>query len=273
LHDNCNCFIIIFLHSWFLSFLLGNFLTYRLLTPTDRLAYKKGYESFKISANIVHLLLSAIGLFVVTKSELFDGFLSFYSAVVYWMLIGREAVLKMNGSNIRGWWFAHHFISLSLSTVMIIWDKGNGYHSVRKAILYFYLYIGSVQILQYRYQMSRLYALRSLSRVDPMETTNELSQNLIHHNLFFLLPFLLVAYGAEFYLAHLIWANCQFSMASCLIAGMYFTLATGNTLTTCYTYYRKIVSKSNKTEGKKVLLVRQFTQSTENLNDLFKKEE
>lgn len=256
-------------HSWLLLFLLGNHLTYKLITPADQLAYKKDYENLKITVTIIHLILSAIGLLLIKKSPVFyDGLIPLYSVIAYWIMIGRETVLKMNGSNIRGWWFAHHIISMILCAVMIIWDKRmeGGYQHIRTSIFSFYLYIGSVQVLQYRYQMNRLYALRSLSRVDPMETTNELSQNLIHHNLLYLLPCLLVAYVTEFYLAYLIWSKRN-GPASITISFLYFTLATGNTLTTCYTYYRKIFGNKRNAEetGRKILLVRQFTQSTEDL--------
>lgn len=250
-------------------FLLGNHLTYKLITPADQLAYKKDYEHLKITVTIIHLILSAIGLLLIKKSPVFyDGLIPLYSVIAYWIMIGRETVLKMNGSNIRGWWFAHHIISMLLCAVMIIWDKRGDYQQIRTPLFLFYLYIGSVQVLQYRYQMNRLYALRSLSRVDPMETTNELSQNLIHHNLLYLLLWLLIAYVAEFYLAHLIWSKRN-GPASIAISLLYFTLATGNTLTTCYTYYRKIFgNRRNKEEesGKKILLVRQFTRSAEDLS-------
>lgn len=254
---------------------MGNHLTYKLLTSSDQLAYKKEYEQFKISVTIGHLILSIIGLIGLTGrislSNYYDGLIPLYAVVTYWMMIGREAVLKMNGSNIRGWWFAHHLISTILSAIMIIWDKSpsGGYHQVRNSLFIFYFYIGAVQVLQYRYQMNRLYALRSLSRVNPMETTNELSQNLINLNLLFLLPFLLIAYAAEFYLSFLIWKNRD-GPVSTSISLLYFTLAAGNTLTTCYTYYRKICShKSDREEDeheRKNLLVRQFTKSNEDLS-------
>lgn len=266
--------------SWLLSILLGNHLCYNLLTSSDQLAYKKEYEHFKISVTIGHLILSGVGLLALNSrfggTFYCDGLVPLYAAVTYWMMIGREAVLKMNGSNIRGWWMAHHLISTLLSAMMIIWDKSRtgGYPQVRLSLFMFYFYIGAVQVLQYRYQMNRLYALRSLSRVDPMETTNELSQNLIHHNLFFLLPFLLIAYMSEFYLSYLIWKN-RSGPVSVIISLLYCTLATGNTLTTCYTYYRKLFNKSEGGEisNRKNLLMRQFTKSTDDLiNENNKKE-
>lgn len=263
-----------------MTILLGNHLSYKLLTSSDQLAYKKEYEHFKISVTIGHLILSAIGLFALNSKQrgafYYDGLVPLYAVVTYGMMIGREAVLKQNGSNIRGWWFAHHLISTFLSALMIIWDKnskGCGYPEVRGPLFLFYVYIGVVQVLQYRYQMNRLYALRSLSRVNPMETTNELSQNLIHHNLLFLLPFLLLAYLAEFYLSLLIWQH-RSGPVSVSIAALYFTLATGNTLTTCYTYYRKMmVGKNEAAErveeevNRKNLLMRQFTKSNEDLTN------
>lgn len=269
--------------SWLLRFVLGNHLTYKLLTTKDQVAYKKEYEQFKITLTIGHLILSALGLILFKKpSPFFDGLVPLYSTIGYWSMIGREAVLKMNGSNIRGWWLAHHLISMILSGIMIIWDKKHsGYPQLRSALFLFYLYIGSVQVLQYRYQMNRLYALRSLSRVNPMETTNELSQNLINHDLLFLLPFLLVAYLAEFYLAHLIW-SLRSGPVCLTISALYFTLATGNTLTTCYTYHKKLCKQTttnhcdgnkddddeddNRNGLKKVLLMRQFTKSSEDLS-------
>ena len=167
-------------------------MTYKLLTSKDQLAYKKEYEQFKISVTIGHLVLSNSRF---QSTFYFDELVPLYAVITYWMMIGREAVLKMNGSNIRGWWFAHHLISTILSALMILWDKssssspGGSYLNVRSHLFLFYLYIGVVQVLQYRYQMNRLYALRSLSRVNLMETTNELSQNLIHYNLLFISDF------------------------------------------------------------------------------------
>ena len=256
-------------------------MTYKLLTSKDQLAYKKEYEQFKISVTIGHLVLSTIGWILLNSrfqsTFYFDELVPLYAVITYWMMIGREAVLKMNGSNIRGWWFAHHLISTILSALMILWDKssssspspGGGYLNVRSHLFLFYLYIGVVQVLQYRYQMNRLYALRSLSRVNLMETTNELSQNLIHHNLLFLLPFLIFAYAAEFYLSYQI-LMIRSGPVTVAISFLYFTLATGNALTTCYTYYRKMCSRNVGWEGgeknrKKNLLVRQFTQSNEDL--------
>lgn len=51
-----------------------------------------------------------------------------------------------------------------------------------------------LQMLQYQYQMRRLYALRAMSRVAPMQTTTESSTVHVMTSLAFLLPFLIVSY-------------------------------------------------------------------------------
>lgn len=263
---------------WLLWGLFGGQLAHRLFTPAHQIAYKQEYERFKIIVTCGHLGLSIVlGIAILWKwpdfPVIYDSAVPLYGMIAYWIMIGREAVLKMNGSNIRGWWFAHHILSMILSAFMILWDKATAeYFRVRRWLFLFYIYIGAVQVLQYRYQLNRLYALRSLSRIDPMEITNELAQNVIHHNLLFLLPFLLVAYAAEFALALLIYASnpeCG-CWISCLIAALYFTLASGNTLTTGYTYYRKLMKcriddNDRGCRKRHILIVRQFTQSTEDL--------
>lgn len=203
--------------------------------------------------------------------------LSLYSAIAYWMMLGREAVLRMNGSNIRGWWFAHHILGMMLSAAMITWNKQKFiYVPVRRLLFIFYLYLGLVQLLQYRYQMNRLYVLRALSRIDPMETTNELAQNNIHYKLLFLLPFLVGAYGMQFYLAACVWMARPRTVSSVAVALLYLVLGSGNMITTCYTYYRKLIhvrdrgrreERCHGREGERCSqLIRRFSRSTENLH-------
>lgn len=62
--------------------------------------------------------------------------------------------------------------------------------SIRTELLYFGLYLSGVQLLQYKLQVNRLYTLRALSRVDPMETTTDAENLHVPSGLVFLLPFL-----------------------------------------------------------------------------------
>jgi hypothetical protein len=118
--------------------------------------------------------------------------------------------------------------------------------------------------------MSRLYALRSLSRIDPMETTNELGQVLIHHNLLFLLPWLVVAYAWEFYLA---WRIGWGMRGGALIGVLYLALAAGNTWTTLYTYHNKLwAARPESGEKERFLLTRHLAQSCEELSSSAKTE-
>lgn len=75
---------------------------------------------------------------------------------------------------------------------MLIWPAGSCFPKFRTQLLVFCSYVASVQFLQYRYQMSRLYTLRALSKVGPMETTTESAQVHVRTTLAFLLPFLII---------------------------------------------------------------------------------
>jgi hypothetical protein len=55
-------------------------------------------------------------------------------------------------------------------------------------------------MLQYQYQMKRLYALRAMSRVALMQTTTESAAVHVMTSLAFLLPFLLISYVPILYL-------------------------------------------------------------------------
>lgn len=102
----------------------------------------------------------------------------------------REHILVVNGSNIRPWWIIHHYLSIFLAGTLLIWPFGPTYMSIRTELLYFGLYLSGVQLLQYKLQVSRLYTLRALSRVDPMETTTDAENLHLTSGLVFLLPFL-----------------------------------------------------------------------------------
>lgn len=239
--------------------MLGGQLTYYLLGAQARLAYKHNYELFKIRATLGHLVASALALAGTAGARadaaslgtlaLVDGLLACYSAVAYWMMLGRESVLRMNGSNIRGWWFLHHGLGMAMSGMLVVMHKDAAWHGrgadgtgtalpLRVRMIVFYIYLCLVQYFQFRYQQSRLYALRALSRISPMETTNELAQNAIHHRLMFLLPWLLAAYAMQFALA-VSFVRGAARADRCVVGLLLLVMAVGNCATTLYTIYNK----------------------------------
>jgi len=230
--------------------MLGGQLTYYLLSTQARLAYKQNYELFKIHATLGHLIASLTALAMSQRwpeeatspisFALVDGLLAFYSAVAYWMMLGRESVLRMNGSNIRGWWFLHHCLGVCMSGLLIVMRKDEMWYGgalpLRVRMILFYIYLCAVQYFQFRYQQSRLYALRALGRIGAMETTNELAQNAIHHRLLFLVPWLLVAYAMQFALAT---AFARGRGDARLVGVLLVVMGVGNCATTVYTVHNK----------------------------------
>jgi hypothetical protein len=169
---------------------------------------------------------------------------------------GVLALADKSASRLHGYW---HWA---------VWDNANGQGQeglmlrlsacpLRFKMLFFYAYLSVVQLLQFRYQMSRLYALRALSRVHPMETTNELGQqNVIHHRgLGFLLPWLGGAYVLEFALGWTwLWMGAGRSgedvhWEATVVGVLMLVMAVGNTLTTLYTFFRKMKPSPFQIDG------------------------
>lgn len=48
---------------------------------------------------------------------------------------------QVNGSRMKGWWRAHHFISTVLAGVMLIWPVGQCYDDFRTQFMVFNVYI------------------------------------------------------------------------------------------------------------------------------------
>lgn len=161
-----------------------------MLPDRERLQYKASYERFKLGGTVAHLLLSLVLLFVRDRPWL-DALSNFHLLYTYGSLTLREQVLRMNGSTLQLWWIAHHHLCILLSGCLLLWPAGPSYLALRGPLLYFMVYVAALQILQYRYQMRRLYTLRALSRVGPMQTTTESASVHISSGLAHLLPFIL----------------------------------------------------------------------------------
>ncbi|KAJ3179117.1 hypothetical protein HDU87_003073 [Geranomyces variabilis] len=136
-----------------------------------RLAYKHEYEVFKLRFTLIFMFLSTCAL-LVTSSRLLDAVFGFTYLYYYATCVLREHILLVNGSRIRTWWFVHHYISIALAGVVLIWPASPLYHSFRTHFFAFSLYISAMQFLQYRYQRSRLYVLVALDRARPMDTVS-----------------------------------------------------------------------------------------------------
>lgn len=110
-----------------------------ILNRTDKVRYKDDYEKFK-------LILNAIGLVMAILNLLFNNRaleLSFIFLLVWYncTLTIRESILKVNGSRIKGWWRAHHFISTVCAGVLLVWPQGEPWQLFRHKFMYFSAFI------------------------------------------------------------------------------------------------------------------------------------
>lgn len=164
-----------------------------ILPDRERLLYKASYERFKVFATVTHLLLSLI-LLLIRDHPWLDAASNFFLLYAYSTMTLREHILRLNGSAMQAWWIWHHYLCVVLAGVLVVWPHGATYYRMRNHLLLFMVYIAAVQILQYRYQMGRLYTLRAISRVGPMQTTTDSASVHIFNSLGFLLPFLLLGH-------------------------------------------------------------------------------
>ena len=85
----------------------------------------------------------------------------FYNMHIIWYyctLTIRERILKINGSNIRKWWFAHHMLSVINSAILLTWSyDSQSYKSFRPYMMSFSLYLACVSFMQFYYQKGCLY--------------------------------------------------------------------------------------------------------------------
>lgn len=247
-----------------LSAALGNMpSTYWMMPQADRLRYKASYESFKVFATISHLLLSLILLFIKSKIWL-DGFGNFILLYSYSTVALREHILRLNGSAMHSWWLMHHYLCAILAAVLLVWPACEEYYMIRRELLLFMVYIAAVQILQYRYQMNRLYTLRALSKVGPMQVTTESGSAHVYNSLGFLLPFIVLGHFSQLgigwkFLKMFFNGKIFSSDWQIFVMGILFiTIACGNIGTTLLTLWKKW--KNRKSVG-------EFGQDTDHHSD------
>lgn len=167
----------------------------------------------------------------------------------YCTLTIRESILKVNGSRIKGWWRAHHFISTVCAGVLLIWPQGEPWQLFRTQFMYFNAYISMVQFLQFRYQRGVLYRLKALGERHDMDITIEGFHSWMWRGLTFLLPFLFVGYIFQAYNSYALWklsAHPDAPWQVLCLSILFFVLFVGNTLTTLWIIPEKIMSRVNE---------------------------
>lgn len=154
----------------FVELFLGS-INVRFVRKTERLAFKAEYERLKQRLAPMFVAL-CIGCLVLEEYRWLHMILQLALTTYYATLAIRENILRVNGSNIKPWWVLHHYLTMMQGVLLLTWPNNATYASFRTRLHYYGLYNAVLQIFQTRYQMARLYALRSLGKAGEMDVAS-----------------------------------------------------------------------------------------------------
>lgn len=153
--------------GFYVELFLGT-LNVRFMRKKDRLAFKTEYEKLKLKV-APGLVIIAILCLVYEENRWVHMVLQLCLAWYYATLAVRENILRLNGSNIKAWWIIHHYFTMAQCVFLLTWPNNASYARSRRNLHLFGFYNAVLQIFQTRYQMARLYALRSLGMASEMD--------------------------------------------------------------------------------------------------------
>jgi len=224
----------------YLRAILGN-VNCSILDKSEKYKYKEDYEQFKLIVNLIGGILAVFNYFMDYRA--LDLVFMFLIVWYYCTLTIRESILIVNGSRIKGWWRLHHFVSTVVGGVLLVWPDGTAYREFRNQHMLFFVYIASLQYLQYLYQKGILYRLRSLGERRDMDITIDGFHSWMWKGLGFLLPFLYVGYFLQLYNAYTLYQLMQTHTVGWQVpslALLFLVLGVGNITTTSMTIPKKI---------------------------------
>lgn len=228
----------------YLKVILGN-VSVALIKDEEKLRYKEEYERFKLIVACIILILSVVNITVFYRVT--ASILHFLQVWYYCTLTIRESILVINGSRIKGWWRAHHFLATIQAGVIIVWPDGEIYGQFRRQLMWYTCYISLIQFLQTYYQQGCLYRLRALGERYNMDITIEGFHSWMWRGLTFLLPFLYFGYFFQLYNAITLYRlshhpDCT-EWQVFVSAILFFGIFLGNSFTTTRVLHQKLSEK------------------------------
>lgn len=127
------------LHSKLLNLFLGDVVLS--LPPRRRVKYKQAYEEFKLRFTFIFIAAGTLQL--LFQSLWFDALAYFLCLYYYSTVVLREHILVVNGSDIRAWWIAHHYVCVGVAGVLLIWPTSPAYLMMRPLLIKFFIFIGT----------------------------------------------------------------------------------------------------------------------------------
>ncbi|KAI5167500.1 hypothetical protein NEIG_01788 [Nematocida sp. ERTm5] len=206
--------------------------------------YKSDYEKFKLTSTITVTILTLLNL-LVFQNKIMDTIQILIQIYIYSTLTIREHILINNGSNIKMWWIIHHYICIIITGMMLTCPE-ESFSFIRVPVLKFLFVLSCSQVVQYQYQMRRLYIHRAIKKADPLEITSDVMNVSLMANLWVAVGILVLFQFIQMYVSYYIytlhvihqWKNYQPLIGALLICAMSF----GNTFTIFYTCYNKGVA-------------------------------
>lgn len=245
----------------FMELFLGRVNSLVFVGQTERrIQFKQEYEDFKYNYTLLHVpLVIVIGFvlpYFIVNQRFFDQLYQLIICYFYLTLAFRENILRVNGSNIDSWWIRHHYFSLMIVLMMLTWPLTEIYLNFRGKFYVYALYTSIIQIFQYKYQKRKLYIEKSLGKANVLDVPNSDSTPVhqeIHSSFMFLLPFIFIGHGIQFYGAfylfyHFYQLLTQGILAEWQIIGVgigFMIVAIGNFVTTASVFLKKLKKKTN----------------------------
>ena len=182
IHARCGTFLF---HSFSYSFYI---------TGSYLLSYRQQHD---------HLIVDVVvdvEFILIPSHRAIDTVYQIWLAYFYLTLAMRESILVVNGSNINSWWITHHYLSILLVVTLVTWPDTLLYQQFRPQFFIYSFYSSIVQLLQYRYQIQRLYVMKSLGKANQMDVANSDSTQVVFGRGFiYLLPFVFLGQFMQFY--------------------------------------------------------------------------
>lgn len=220
--------------GWFVELFLGS-INVRFPRKSERLSFKSEYERMKMKFAPFGVSFCILCLFLPNYRWTHMIF-QLAASCYYINLAIRENILRVNGSNIRSWWIIHHYFTMMQSVLLLTWPNGSSYARLTASMHAFGLYNGVLMILQTRYQMARLYALRSLGMAGEMDVASS-DNTQIHwsETMTLLLPLVILGQFMQGYMAFFLfflYREYPTELQILFLAILFIANFIGNTLTT-----------------------------------------
>eukprot|EP01138_Halocafeteria_seosinensis_P004380 gb/GECG01004480.1/.p1 GENE.gb/GECG01004480.1/~~gb/GECG01004480.1/.p1 ORF type:complete len:461 (+),score=42.66 gb/GECG01004480.1/:1-1383(+) len=202
--------------SIFVRLFLGR-VNVREVLQRDRDRLREEYDKFKYRTNFVFLVIPLLWAIVMIDFRAYIGVSLTYTHWVptlthIWLLYYyvslslRENILRVNGSRIMAWWIYHHYISATMSIIVLTWPDTPTFRSIMPLLTAYFGYQAVVQFVQTWYQRRRHYALRALGRAGRMDPTTTEGLNEFHPGLWVVVVLVIVAYCFQLYMSYeLMW--------------------------------------------------------------------